>query len=52
MGETELARRLGISRKALWERRQRLGIPRTGMHGATNLTPSVRRNHPTLEVGT
>ncbi|MCK6546665.1 sigma-54-dependent Fis family transcriptional regulator, partial [Myxococcota bacterium] len=28
MSETELARRLGISRKALWERRQRLGIPR------------------------
>ncbi len=27
--ETELARRLGISRKALWERRRRLGIPRT-----------------------
>ena len=26
--ETELARRLGISRKALWERRQRIGIPR------------------------
>ena len=26
--ETELARRLGISRKTLWERRQRLGIPR------------------------
>lgn len=26
--ETELARRLGISRKSLWERRQRLGIPR------------------------
>jgi DNA-binding NtrC family response regulator len=26
--ETELARQLGISRKALWERRQRLGIPR------------------------
>jgi DNA-binding NtrC family response regulator len=26
--ETELARRLGLSRKALWERRQRLGIPR------------------------
>ncbi|WP_437614424.1 sigma-54 dependent transcriptional regulator [Sorangium sp. So ce834] len=26
--ETEIARRLGISRKALWERRQRLGIPR------------------------
>ncbi len=27
--ETELARRLGISRKALWERRARMGIPRT-----------------------
>jgi DNA-binding NtrC family response regulator len=26
--ETELARRLGISRKTLWERRQRMGIPR------------------------
>jgi DNA-binding NtrC family response regulator len=26
--ETELARRLGLSRKALWERRQRLGLPR------------------------
>ncbi|MCP5416824.1 MAG: sigma-54-dependent Fis family transcriptional regulator [Chromatiaceae bacterium] len=26
--ETELARKLGISRKALWEKRQRLGIPR------------------------
>jgi hypothetical protein len=29
MSETELARRLGISRKALWERRARLGIPRS-----------------------
>jgi len=28
MTETELAERLGISRKALWERRQRMGIPR------------------------
>jgi DNA-binding NtrC family response regulator len=28
LSETELARRLGISRKALWERRQRMGIPR------------------------
>ncbi len=27
--ETELARRLGISRKALWERRQRFGLPRS-----------------------
>ena len=27
--ETELAEKLGISRKSLWERRQRLSIPRT-----------------------
>ena len=27
--ETELARQLGISRKTLWKRRQRLGIPRS-----------------------
>ena len=30
LNETELAERLGLSRKALWERRQRLGIPRPG----------------------
>ena len=29
MSETELAQKLGVSRKCLWERRQRLGIPRT-----------------------
>ena len=28
MSETQIAQRLGISRKALWERRQRLEIPR------------------------
>ena len=28
MTETELAEKLGISRKSLWERRQRLNIPR------------------------
>ncbi|WP_456372396.1 sigma-54-dependent transcriptional regulator [Thiolapillus sp.] len=28
--ETELARQLGISRKTLWQKRQRLGIPRPG----------------------
>ena len=28
MTETELAKKLGISRKCLWERRQRLGMPR------------------------
>jgi DNA-binding Lrp family transcriptional regulator len=26
--ETEISNRLGISRKSLWERRKRLGIPR------------------------
>ena len=36
MTETELARKLGISRKCLWERRQRLGIPRQ--------KPSERQN--------
>jgi two-component system response regulator HydG len=29
MSETELAQKLGISRKCLWERRQRFDIPRT-----------------------
>jgi DNA-binding NtrC family response regulator len=29
MTETELATRLGISRKSLWERRQRFNVPRT-----------------------
>lgn len=28
MNETELAKKLGVSRKCLWERRQKLGIPR------------------------
>lgn len=35
MTETELARKLGISRKCLWERRQRLGIPRRKGAGVT-----------------
>jgi len=39
MNETELAEKLGISRKCLWERRQRLGIPRRKGGSA-----SVRRN--------
>jgi len=30
MTETELAQQLGISRKTLWQKRQRLGIPRSG----------------------
>jgi DNA-binding NtrC family response regulator len=34
LSETELAQKLGISRKCLWERRQRFGIPRkTGASG-------------------
>ena len=28
MSETELAQKLGVSRKCLWERRQRFGMPR------------------------
>ncbi|MBB2493450.1 sigma-54-dependent transcriptional regulator [Aquipseudomonas ullengensis] len=36
MTETELARKLGISRKCLWERRQRLGIPRRKTGVATD----------------
>lgn len=35
MSETELAQKLGVSRKCLWERRQRFGIPRN----KNNLTP-------------
>ena len=35
MSETELAKRLGISRKSLWERRHRLGIPRRRDESAT-----------------
>lgn len=33
MTETELAKQLGISRKALWERRQRFGLQRRGQAG-------------------
>ncbi|MGB0732402.1 MAG: sigma-54-dependent transcriptional regulator [Pontibacterium sp.] len=33
MNETELAKKLGISRKSLWERRQKLGIPRKAKKG-------------------
>ena len=32
MNETRLAKKLGISRKCLWERRQRFGIPRKKKH--------------------
>jgi DNA-binding NtrC family response regulator len=33
LSETELARRLGISRKTLWERRLKLGLPRPRRNG-------------------
>jgi hypothetical protein len=33
MNETELAKKLGISRKCLWERRQRFDIPRRRKNG-------------------
>lgn len=35
MSETELAQKLGVSRKCLWERRQRFGIPRSKNGGGT-----------------
>ena len=35
MSETELARKLGVSRKCLWERRQRFGIPRNKTSAAS-----------------
>ena len=38
--ETELAARLGISRKTLWERRQRIGLPRPRPRGRTRLIPA------------
>ena len=42
MNETELAKKLGISRKCLWERRQRLDIPRNKT-GAQNDDLSARK---------
>ena len=41
MSETELAQKLGISRKSLWERRQRLGIPRRKIPGETDSSPEI-----------
>jgi len=35
MNETELAQKLGISRKCLWERRQKFGIPRKKVSSPT-----------------
>lgn len=39
MSETEIAQKLGISRKSLWERRQRLGIPRRKGSGEADIAP-------------
>lgn len=39
MSETELAQKLGISRKSLWERRQRLGIPRRKAGDEADIPP-------------
>lgn len=41
MSETELARKLGVSRKCLWERRQRLGIPRKKSSSSSSSTSSA-----------
>jgi len=41
MSETELAQKLGISRKSLWERRQRLGIPRRKASGEVEGAPET-----------
>lgn len=35
MNETEIAQKLGISRKCLWERRQRFDLPRTRKKGSS-----------------
>ena len=43
MSETELAQKLGVSRKCLWERRQRFGIPRSKNSG------SGRRRKPSAQ---
>ena len=42
MTETELAKKLGISRKCLWERRQRFGIPRKKKQSALSSSRDLR----------
>ena len=41
MSETELAQKLGVSRKCLWERRQRLDIPRNKGNAASRRKSSA-----------
>ncbi len=43
MSETELAKKLGVSRKCLWERRQRLGIPRSKGTGSRRKSAAAGR---------
>jgi len=45
MSETELAQKLGVSRKCLWERRQRFGLPRSKSGG------SSRRRKSSTQTG-
>jgi DNA-binding NtrC family response regulator len=44
MSETELARKLGVSRKCLWERRQRFGLPRKKSATESESQPTGRRS--------
>ena len=46
MNETQLAGKLGISRKCLWERRQRFGIPRKKGRGETAALVAAGRHKP------
>ena len=46
MSETELAQKLGVSRKCLWERRQRFGIPRSKSSGTGGISSRVGMLRP------
>jgi DNA-binding NtrC family response regulator len=46
MSETELAQKLGVSRKCLWERRQRFGIPRQKSGGVRQRASTGTRKRP------
>ncbi|MEZ5568784.1 MAG: sigma-54 dependent transcriptional regulator [Halioglobus sp.] len=45
MSETELAQKLGVSRKCLWERRQRFGIPRKKGSSGSRRSAKNRASH-------
>lgn len=53
MSETELAQKLGVSRKCLWERRQRFGIPRqkNGSTGRSRKIESAEKEPQTNVTG-